>query len=94
MITAPIAPVERRYELVPHGETGVLVDLMVGEPFGDERAMFQAGQALRVLEHAAVVERHARALAQLSASATNLADTAAATHEDLRARWRDGTPLW
>jgi hypothetical protein len=47
-----------------------------------------------VLEHAAVAERATAALAELTASAMALAEAAAVAHEDLRTRWRDGTPLW
>jgi hypothetical protein len=94
MITATIAPVEHRYELVPDGETGVIVDRMCGGSVAEARPVAPALAAMRVLEHAAVAERAATALAQLTASAMALAEAAAATHEDLRARWRDGTPLW
>jgi hypothetical protein len=93
MITATIAPVEHRYELVPDGITGVIVDRMLGESLAGPRPVADALAALRVLEHAAVAERAASALAQLTASAMALSEAAAAAHEDLRARWRDGTAL-
>ena len=94
MITATIAPVEHRYELVADGETGMIVDHMLGEHVAGPRPVAEALAAMRVLEHASVAERAARALAQLTASAMALQECAAATHEDLRARWRDGTALW
>ena len=90
MITATIAPAEHRYELVPDGETGVIVDRMLDGDLAEPRPVAQALAAMRVLEHAAVAERAAAALAQLTASATALAEAAAAAHEDLRAQWRDG----
>ena len=42
MITATIAPVERRYELVPDGATGVIVDRMLDEPVADPRPVAHA----------------------------------------------------
>ena len=42
MITATIAPVERRYELVPDGETGVIVDRMLDEPVAEPRPVAHA----------------------------------------------------
>ena len=92
-ITATMARLAHRYELAASGDTAVIVDRMLGAGIAEPRPVAEALAALGVLEHAAAAERAAAALAQLSASAKALAERAAARHEDLRARWRDGTAL-